>query len=72
MPLISVLDCYIIVFGKMVTEMIILYRKVLQRDLLATFWFIKIEFIMKQCGKKQLHCISQEILLTAVDSDISV
>ena len=35
----------------MVTEIIILYREVLQRDQLATFCFIKIHFIMKQCGK---------------------
>ena len=38
------------VFGKLVTEIIILYRKVLQRDLLATFGFIKIDFIMKKCS----------------------
>ena len=31
--------------------MIILYHKVPQRDLLATFSLIKIDFIMKQCGK---------------------
>ena len=54
----------------MVTQIIVLYRKVLQRDLLATFCFIKIDFIMKQCGKKQLHCISQKTLLTAGHSDI--
>ena len=51
MPFISVFRCYIIVFGKIVTEIIILYRKVLQRDLSATFCFIKIDFIMKECGK---------------------
>ena len=50
--------------------MIILYYKVPQRDLLATFCFIKIDFIMKQCGKKHLHCISQKIFLTSGDSDI--
>ena len=72
MPPISVFRCYLIVFGKMVTEIIILYRKVLQRDLLATFCFIKIDFIMKQLAmwKKHLHCISQKICLTGVDSDI--
>ena len=70
MPPIIVFRCYLKVFGKMVTEIIILYHKVLQRDLLATFRFIKIDFIMKQCGKKQLHCISQKIFLTAGDSDI--
>ena len=47
----SVFRCNLKVFAKMVTEIIILYRKVLQRDLLVTFWFIKIDFIMKQCGK---------------------
>ena len=55
MPPKSVFRCYLKVFAKMVTEIIILYRKVLKRDLLATFCFIKIDFIMKQCGKKQLH-----------------
>ena len=70
MPPISVFRCYLKVFKKMVTEIIILYRKVLQRELLATFCFNKIDFIMKQCEKKQLHCISQKIFLTGVDSDI--
>ena len=51
-PPISVFRCHLKVFAKMVTEIIILYRKVLQRDLLATYCFIKIDFIMKQCGKK--------------------
>jgi len=50
-PPISMFRCYLKVFAKMATEIIILYRKVLQRDLLATFCFIKIDFIMKQCGK---------------------
>ena len=70
MPPISVFRCYLKVFAKMATEIIIPYRELLQRDLLATFCFIKIDFIMKQCGKKQLHCISQKIPLTGVDSDI--
>ena len=70
MPPISVFRCYLKDFGKMVIKIIILYHKVLQRGLLATFCFIKIDFIMKQCGKKQLHCISQKILLTSGDSDI--
>ena len=50
-PPIRVFRCYLKVFAKMVTEIIILYRKVLQKDLLPTFCFIKIDFIMKQCGK---------------------
>ena len=70
MPPVSVFRCYLKLFGKMVTQINLLYRKVLQRDLLATFCFIKIDFIMKQCEKKQLHWISQKILLTAGDSDI--
>ena len=53
----------------MVTKIIILYRKVLQRDQLATFCFIKIDFIMRQCGKNSFIA-SQKILLTAGDSDI--
>ena len=36
----------------MVTQIILLYRKVLQKDLLATFCFIKIDFIIKQYEKK--------------------
>ena len=57
--------CYLKVFAKMVTEIIILYRKspsegpvghlLLQQE---TMW------------KKQVHCISQKIFLTGVDSDI--
>ena len=70
MPPIRVFRCYLKVFVKIVTQIIILYHKVPQRDMLATFCFIKIDFIMKQCGKKQLYCISHKIFLTAGDSDI--
>ena len=67
MPPISVFRFYLTVFVKMVTEIIILYHKVPQRDLLATFCFNKIDFIMKQCGK---ITFSQKIFLTAGDSDM--
>ena len=51
MFLLCVSRCYLKVFAKMATEIIILHHKVLQRDLLATFGFIKIDFIIKQYGK---------------------
>ena len=70
MPPISVFRCYLKVFAKMVTEIIILYRKVLPRDLLATFSFNKIHFIMKKCGKNTFIASHQKIFLTGVDSYI--
>ena len=57
----EVFRCYLKVFEKMVTEIIIQYRKAfLGEDLLATFCFIKIDFIVNQFGKKQLHYISHD------------